>query len=146
MNKGFMMAEVVVVSSIVLVALVGLYTSYSKIFTLYNQRVNYYDIRTLYELSGIRDHYLDAWGQKLGLKNVNGDIVLYVKLDDIKDKTVNVTDLKQTFKDYLDFLATSLDFNNIKLGDKNIDKILIMENCDGDENNCKYAYLEVPND
>ena len=42
-NKGFMMAEVIVVASIILIAMVGLYASYNKIFSLYNQRMDYYD-------------------------------------------------------------------------------------------------------
>ena len=55
-NKGFMMAELVVVSAIVLVALSGLYVSYNKIFSIYNKRINYYDVATLYELGNIRDN------------------------------------------------------------------------------------------
>ena len=34
-NKGFMMAEVVVVSAVIIVTLVTLYVSYNKIFSLY---------------------------------------------------------------------------------------------------------------
>ena len=54
-NKGFMMAEVVVVSAIVMIALAGLYMSYVKIYAIYNERINYYDVNTLYQLSFYRD-------------------------------------------------------------------------------------------
>lgn len=54
-KKGFMMAEVVVVSSIVLVAIIGLYTAYNKIYKTYNTRLNYYDVTTLYRLGYYRD-------------------------------------------------------------------------------------------
>ena len=54
-NKGFMMAEVIVVSSIILITLTALYTSYNKIIAVYNQRIDYYDIKTLYELAYIKD-------------------------------------------------------------------------------------------
>lgn len=54
-RKGFMMAEVVVVSAIVLVTLTVLYTSYNKIYATYLKRINYYDTTTLYRLGFYRD-------------------------------------------------------------------------------------------
>lgn len=54
-KKGFMMAELIVVSSIVLVTLVGLYTSYNKIYSIYKTRITYYDVATLYRLGYYRD-------------------------------------------------------------------------------------------
>jgi len=59
-NKGFMMAEVVVVSAIILVFMAGMYVSYNKLFTIYNQRVNYYDVTTLYKLGYYRDKLKDG--------------------------------------------------------------------------------------
>ena len=131
-NKGFMMAEVIVVASIILVALVGLYVSYNKIFSIYNQRVDYYDVATLYELANIRD---------------NSDLSEYVSMDEVplgesmkKVYYINTNDIKnlvvtnQTLKDYLEFLSTSLEVDT--------DSILVMERCI-DTDNCKYAYLEV---
>lgn len=54
-NKGFMMAEVVVVSAIVMVTIVGLYQSYNKLYSTYNTRIDYYDSTTLYRLGYYRD-------------------------------------------------------------------------------------------
>lgn len=54
-KKGFMMAELVVVSAIVLVTLVSLYTSFNKIYSIYKSRVGYYDVATLYRLGYYRD-------------------------------------------------------------------------------------------
>lgn len=54
-EKGFMMAELVVVSSIVLVTLVGLYVSYNKIYSTYKTRLTYYDVVTLYRLGYYRN-------------------------------------------------------------------------------------------
>lgn len=142
-NKGFMMAEVVVVSAIILVTLVGLYSSYSKIFSLYNQRVDYYDVTTLYELANIRNYSLDTL--TVGSNNVDGDIIFFVDKNDVKNKNINTDSLNQTFKDYLDYLSTSVDFDSLKIGESEVTNILIMENC-SDENNCKYAYLEVLGD
>ena len=142
-NKGFMMAEVIVVSAVILVTLVGLYTSYNKIFTVYNQRINYYDVDTLYKLANIRDNswYPDEVSNKPVVYGNN--TIYYINKNDVKNRNVDTNGLKQTFKDYLDYLSTSLDFDNLKIGNYKIQNMLIMESC-FDKNNCKYAYLEVP--
>ena len=55
-NKGFMMAEVIVVASIILVALVGFYSLYTGVISEYNTRLDYYDVNTLYELADFRNN------------------------------------------------------------------------------------------
>lgn len=156
-NKGFMMAEVIVVSAVVMVTLVGLYTSYNKIFSLYNQRLNYYDVATLYELANIRDNninnILDSSNSNKIIE-INGDFVYNLKIDKEENinntinTAINTAGLNETFKEYLEYLSTSIDLNNMKITVKNVqvdvDNVLIMENCI-DANNCKYAYLEVLN-
>ena len=47
-RKGFMMAEVVVVSVIICTVLVTLYTALARINNAYDTRNRYYDIDTLY--------------------------------------------------------------------------------------------------
>ena len=54
-RKGFMMAEVVVVSAVVVITLTTLYASYNKIYSLYKARLNYNDTNTLYKLAYYRD-------------------------------------------------------------------------------------------
>jgi len=141
-NKGFMMAEVVVVSSIILVALAAFYSSYNKIISIYNQRVDYYDVATLYDLAYVRDlnnkdSYLSL--KSSGTKITNGvgrGSVVYIvsktRLNDLTSKSIN-----QTFKDYIAYLKSS------KGADFETNKILVMEKCDDGKSNCKYAYLEV---
>lgn len=137
-NKGFMMAEVVVVSSIILVVLTAFYTSYNKIISIYNQRLNYYDVATLYKLADYRDNSLSDNPQN-GLNNgSDGEKIYYVNKNTIKNNDLNDPDINQTFKDYLSYLSTSLDFDSLP------NKLLVMEKCDSDgTSNCKYAYLEV---
>ena len=138
-NKGFMMAEVVVVASVVLVTLVSFYTSYNKIISLYNKRVDYYDVTTLYELANFRDTSLTSDTTTNVTKDLleadSNKAIYYVNKNDIKKKQLSV--LNQTFKDYIEFLSNSLDFQNIEE-----DELLVMERCITDDN-CKYAYLEV---
>lgn len=144
-NKGFMMAEVIVVSAVILVTLVGLYTSYNKIFTVYNQRIDYYDVDTLYKLANIRDNswYPDTVSNKYVVFGDN--IIYYVNKNSVKNKSIYTDGLNQTFKDYLNYLSTFLNFDNLIIGNWSIQNILIMESC-VDKNSCRYAYLEVVDD
>lgn len=141
-NKGFMMAEVVVVSAVVLVTLTGLYLSYNKILSIYNQRVNYFDTTTLYRLAYIRDvNYEDIITNKVPEWNpiTNGietlEKVYYVDKALLKEGypdykgTVN-----KTFSDYIAYLSDSIESDT--------QNILIMEKCKNDDD-CKYAFLEV---
>ena len=57
-KKGFMMAEVIVVSSVVLIILTTLYISYNKIFSLYETRLSYEDSSLLYDLAYYRDYLI----------------------------------------------------------------------------------------
>jgi len=133
-NKGFMMAEVVVVSSVVLVTLVSFYVSYNKIISLYNQRINYYDIATLYDLAYVRDGISDYsdYNSKDAIISDTYDKVYYVNNQDLDKLDVE----NQTFKDYLEYIDSSVNFET--------DNILVMEKCiNNDIDNCRYAYLEV---
>lgn len=138
-NKGFMMAEVVVVASIVLVAMAGLYASYNKIFSIYNQRINYYDVSTLYELGNYRKYDLSGDVNSSPIVEEDNKVIYYAKLEDVKNNTLDVSKQNSTFKDYLTYLSANLDFDNLDAG---VSKMLIMEKCI-DDDNCKYAYLEV---
>lgn len=133
-RKGFMMAEVVVVSAIVLVTLVSFYVSYNKIISLYNQRVNYYDVTTLYELSYVRDNISDysEYSSRDSVIDDEYEKVYYVKNTELGNMDVS----NQTFKDYLKYIEDSVTFET--------DYILVMEKCKNEDiDNCKYAYLEV---
>jgi len=151
-NKGFMMAEVVVVSAIILVFMAGMYVSYNKLFTIYNQRVNYYDVTTLYKLGYYRDKLKDGGVNIFPsvedtptriTKNIeSGDVVyiVYNNKNNLSSSVVNHTNfssIHQTFKDYIGFLEESVDLENDTY-------VMIMESCDtSDVNDCKYAYLGV---
>ena len=54
-NKGFMMAEVIVTCSIVVITLVGLFTSYNKTYLRYKERSNYYNVDNAYACNYLKD-------------------------------------------------------------------------------------------
>jgi len=65
-KKGFMMAEVVVVSSVVLIILTTLYISYNKIVSLYETRLMYEDSNLLYSLAYYRDSLVETYDEEHG--------------------------------------------------------------------------------
>lgn len=83
-NKGFMMAEVVVVSAIVMVTIVGLYQSYNKLYSTYNTRIDYYDSTTLYRLGYYRDILIENNLLKIDKETGN----LYINNNDVSNTKV----------------------------------------------------------
>lgn len=170
-NKGFMMAEVVVVSAIILVTLTGLYASYNKVYGIYKTRLSYYDAVTLYRLSYYRDILIEndvidkvmdeaKKGTAINVYNsikeggifelpeietteYISDTVFFISKNKFSNSILNNQDVNLTFKEYVQFLSTSATINS--------NYIMVMERCNLDKDNsskvdidnCKYAYLEV---
>ena len=59
-NRGFMMAELIVVSAITLIALVNFYVSYMNLYVKYKERLSYYDVSSIYRLAYYRDIMIDS--------------------------------------------------------------------------------------
>ena len=161
-NKGFMMAEVIVVSAIVLVTIAGMYTSYNKIFSIYKNRMGYYDVNTLYRLGFFRDIMIEneiideittqaknnsdkiidntSSFSTYGETGIKEKIFLVYNNRKSVDSNIfnNITNVNPTFKDYVDYLKETVE---------NFDKfsyMMIIERCqESSEDKCTYAYLEI---
>lgn len=137
-KKGFMMAEVIVVSSIVLITLTSLYMSYNKIYSTYKKRINYYDVSIIYDLDQIRRNEVIATptnNTKI-IKDVESNTTVYaIPLTDNKITDTNLSQENTTFNEYLEYLKNSITVDNCNY-------ILVMEKCDKDKKECKYGYLE----
>lgn len=57
-NKGFMMVEVIIVSTIIVTILITLYTSFFKLFILYTNRSRYYNIDGVYAIKEITNYLI----------------------------------------------------------------------------------------
>jgi len=152
-KKGFMMAELVVVCSIIVISLTGLYMSYNKLITSYRQIVNYYDVAFIYKLAYYNLVLYDDEILDTTLSEV--ETVGYVKLDDkkipletnekiymVKDKQA-IQNLKnivenQTFKEYITYLVDAKELDS--------KYYIIGEQCQAEKKKCKYAYMEVANE
>lgn len=143
-KKGFMMAEVIVVSSIVLITLTSLYISYNKIYSTYKKRINYYDVSIIYDLDKIRRN--TAIDEPTNNIKIENDVIsepnttvyaipLPITDNKITDLSQENTTFNTTFNEYLEYLKNSITVNNCNY-------ILVMEKCDEAKKGCKYGYLE----
>ena len=58
-NKGFMLAEVVIVSAILITTLTSLYAGFARVYKAYEERSSFFDIDSIYALKNIEDTLID---------------------------------------------------------------------------------------
>ena len=58
-NKGFMLAEVVIVSTVMVTTLVGLYSGFSNTYKAYEVKMKYYDVDVIYALKNLENILID---------------------------------------------------------------------------------------
>lgn len=162
--KGFMLAEVVVVSVIICAVLVTLYTSLVRINNAYDTRNRYYDINTLYFTEEVNDiliynGYINEYistnnSKEIDLSNVfsndsnfysaynidtakGGSIrMLFSLYDNSSVEALADMNINATFKEYISYLKDHFDY------DEEYEYILVTEMCKtGDD--CYYYGLRV---
>lgn len=80
-NKGFMLAELVIVSAVVIATMVALYTGFNKASINYKERSKYYSIDCLYAGQTIKNLLIDEF-----------------KLTDLLNNTENYIDINEYCK------------------------------------------------
>ena len=60
-NGGFMLVELVIVSAVVILSMVSLYTGFNKVYIAYNERSRYYSIDCLYAGEAIKNLFIDEY-------------------------------------------------------------------------------------
>lgn len=162
-RKGFMMAEVVVVSVIICTVLVTLYTALARINNAYDTRNRYYDIDTLYFTEEINYSLISSGlinkliqnensvkvtleGQGIDLNEISsfynsnnkGETKIYFSLYKKNDvnKLANLTGLNETFKDYITYANDHFNYN------EDYEYMLITEMCKTNDD-CYYYGLRV---
>lgn len=122
-KKGFMMVEVIVVSTIILGVLISIYTSYNKVFRRYGELINYYNVDGVYKLVTIRDELINDNNLNNFLINLsdNGRCLAnypssggkgrcYAYL--LKKNSLGISTDSVTFDDYLNYLSNSVSFTS----------------------------------
>ncbi|MDY5057993.1 MAG: hypothetical protein SPF04_00735 [Bacilli bacterium] len=144
-RKGFMLAEVVVVSAVISTVLVTMYIAINRVSSAYETRNSYYDIDALFFAEEINDLIKDKELQAdSNSKLLLGDLyTAYQSLGYkangyyITPSTLNNTiEGKQTLKDFMSYLKTKLS------NDNNYTYIIVSELCTPDDD-CRYYALKV---
>lgn len=163
-NRGFMLVEVIVTSTIIVTALVGFYASFSRLYKNYSEKEHYYNIDAIYATREMIDSIFDqdvgkfindifhSGTSKYLVKNGSctdnsiylcSEIVPFYKIENMivveYDKTslqgVSITN--QTFKEYRDYVINYYDITT----NKEYSYLFLTEIHDG--NNYYYANLRV---
>ena len=84
-NRGFMMAEVVIVSAILITTIVGLYAGFASVYQAYEARSDYYDVDSLYALKNLEDFLIDEFIFN-NLVSVNNFTYVEINTDTVSDE------------------------------------------------------------
>lgn len=153
-RKGFMLVEVVVVSTVISTILVTMYTAITRVSNAYKTRDSYNNIDALYLAMTendtlIRDKDLEQLIQNNTAIEISNDDLINMYMENNtyvhlyfspynKDKILTIKEKSniQTTKNYIDYITDKLDFN-----DSNYNYLIISEIC-RTEDDCYYYALK----
>lgn len=161
-RKGFMLAEVVVVSVVIATVLVTLFGGLNNISSAYDIRNHYYDIDCLYVTMEINDiliknNSMDSLVNTGNISLLSSDVSVKKFMDFYKSTGYEVystyfvpfkidklnglksLNINQTFKDYIDYLNGNIDFT-----DSSYNYIIITQRQNiNDNDDCYYYALKL---
>lgn len=162
-RKGFMLAEVIIVSVVIVTVLVTLYIGLNNVASAYDTRNRYYDVDCLYAAIEVNNVLLKNYPaiiktdtvidlsqegdinsfEEFYEENIQDSINLYLSPYN-KEKIYELIELepnkytKNSFNDYINYLSGNLNFND------DYDYIIIAERLeDNDINDCYYYALKL---
>ena len=159
-RKGFMLAEVVVISVVVITVLITLYIGLNSVVSAYDTRNRYYDIDCLYAAMEVNEVLLENYPNTIktdvaiDLSNKGdansfekfyesavGDVVnLYLTpyKKNVMLSIENFQNINATLVDYLNYLSGNLDFN------EDYNYMIIVERIAPDDiDDCYYYALKL---
>ena len=99
-NRGFMMAELMITSVVIMISIVSLYTGFNKIYTNYKVRNSYDDSNLLYGTKLIKDFLIDQNKINLLIKN-NKDYInislCNLNFECVGDESTYYNDIKRIY-------------------------------------------------
>ena len=160
-NKGFMLAEVIISASVIIVTLVSLYAGFARVYKAYEIRSTYYDADSVYALKTISDYFIDEMvfnSYISGINNTNRYVEFKEigtpsnKIDAFINKMIenynfkhfyltrynldyleSIESISSDLKEYIDFLDSDKVIDNT-----NYKYIFISETNDG-----RFSYLRI---
>ena len=89
-NKGFMLAEVVIVSAVLITTLVSLYAGFAKVYKAYEERSSFFDTDSIYALKSIEDTLIDEGIFNNIINEINtNNYILYLEENLTDDSYIN---------------------------------------------------------
>ena len=165
-NKGFMLVEVIVTSTVIATAMISLYSTFNKLYTSYNQKISYHNIDGIYANKTTINYLLDNdfnafinstfvnYQYKILIDDTtcfsNTDVCNAIKSTYKVNKmviaeynrsiieTLKNTSINQTFKEYIDYV---IGYYGIEQSSNRYNYIILTEIKDGD--NYYYANLGI---
>lgn len=128
-NRGFMLAEVIIVSSIIVTVLVTMYTGLNRLFIKYDELSRYFNVDAIYMAKNVEDYLIDTYqikgliDESVGYRdiiNMDSNIGNIIggntkKLYFIGNYTKGFDNLKNSsgssdtyFKDYVDYVKNDI--------------------------------------
>lgn len=172
-NKGFMMAEVIVVSAIVVTTLTVLFMSYNKVYMIYKKRINYFDTVALYRLAYYRDILIENDVIANALDSAKSSSTAFIDIynsgsansmfslpeteieSGVSDRVILAYNNKKNLNANLldNRVSTDVSYTSFKeyitylstaVNLTETNYVMIIERCsNSDRSDCKYAYLEI---
>ena len=118
-NRGFMMAELMITSVVIMISIVSLYTGFNKIYTNYKVRNSYDYSNLLYGTKLIKDFLIDQNKINLLIKN-NKDYInislCNLNFECVGDESTYYNDIKRIY-DINNIYFLTYKMNNVKIND-----------------------------
>ena len=152
-NKGFMLAEVIISASVIIVTLVSLYAGFARVYKAYEIRSTYYDADSVYALKTISDYFIDEMvfnSYISGINNTNR----YVEFKEIGTPSNKIDAfINKMIKNYNfeHFYLTRYDMeylNSVKSISSDLEEYIDFLDSDNviDNTNYKYIFISETND
>ena len=152
-NKGFMLAEVIISASVIIVTLVSLYAGFARVYKAYEIRSTYYDADSVYALKTISDYFIDEMvfnSYISGINNTN-KYVEFKKNESPSNKIdafINKMIENYNFNFYLTRYNSDY-LESIESISSDLEEYINFLNSDGvidDDANYKYIFISETND
>ena len=130
-NKGFMLIELIITSTIVVTAMVSLYASFNRIYSLYKTRNNYYNINGIYASKEIVRSLLNG-NEFSKIMNANFETGNYSFL--IKNGNLNIPISNSTTQEQITEIKDFYKIYNVIITSYS-KCILALDECIGDQSN-----------
>lgn len=152
-NKGFMLAEVIISASVIIVTLVSLYAGFARVYKAYEIRSTYYDADSVYALKTISDYFIDEMvfnSYISGINNTNR----YVEFKEIGTPSNKIdafiNKMIENYK-FEHFYLTRYDMeylNSVKSISSDLEEYIDFLDSDKviDNSNYKYIFISETND